>query len=118
MDRRAGRRSAGGRPIKWRELRVDDELLRWFDAEGLLRFAAYGDPDGTVVEVTRGPLVALGPHDADYRLAPHPQRMAYRVRLLRERTLEDYPGFTLTCFRHALPAGRGPRRTLVRGHPE
>jgi hypothetical protein len=84
---------------------VDDELLRWFDAEGLLRFAAYGDPDGTVVEVTRGPLVALGPHDADYRLAPHPQRMTYRVRPLREMTFEDYQAFMLSWFEHAVRAG-------------
>jgi hypothetical protein len=84
---------------------VDDDLLRWFDAEGLVRYAAYGEPGGGVTEVVRGPLVALGPHDADYRLAPHPDRMSYPIKRLRDMTLDDYQAFMMTWFEHAIHAG-------------
>jgi hypothetical protein len=84
---------------------VDDDLLRWFEAEGLVRYAAYGEPDGSVGEVVRGPLVALGPHDADYCLAPHPDRMGYPIKPLRAMTFDDYQAFMMTWFEHAIHAG-------------
>jgi hypothetical protein len=84
---------------------VDDDLMRWFEAEGLVRYAAYGEPDGTVSESARGPLVALGPHDADFRLAPHPDRLGYRVKPLAAMTLDDYQAFMLSWFEHAIRAG-------------
>jgi hypothetical protein len=84
---------------------MDDELLRWFDAEGLVRYMATGEPDGSVTEVARGPLVALGPHDEDYRFAPHPKDMAYRLKPLGEMTFEDYQAFMLSWFEHAVRAG-------------
>ncbi len=84
---------------------MDDDLMRWFDAEGLVRYAAYGEPDGGVAEVVRGPLVALGPHDADYSLAPHPDHTGYPIKRLRDMTLDDYQAFMMTWFEHAIRAG-------------
>ena len=87
------------------EVSVDDDLMRWFEREGLVRYAAYGEPGGTVVEVARGPLVALGPHDADYRQAPHPDQQGYRVKPLAAMAMEDYQAFILSWFEHAVRAG-------------
>jgi hypothetical protein len=84
---------------------VDEELLRWFEREGLVRYAAYGEPDGTVVEVARGPLVALGPYDDDFYRAPHPERLGYRVKPLREMSFDDFQAFMLSWFEHAVRAG-------------
>ncbi len=84
---------------------MDDELLRWFDAEGLVRYMATAEPDGTVTEVARGPLVALGPRDADYRYAPHPKDMHYRLKSLADMSFEDYQAFMLSWFEHAVLAG-------------
>jgi hypothetical protein len=49
--------------------------------------------------------VALGPHDADYRFAPHPKDMAYRLKTLSAMTFEDYQAFMLSWFEHAVRAG-------------
>ena len=84
---------------------MDDELLRWFDGEGLTRYAAYGEPAGGVVEVVRGPLVALGPHDEDYHLAPHPDHTGYPIKRLCDMTLDDYQAFMMSWFEHAIRAG-------------
>jgi hypothetical protein len=83
---------------------VDDDLLDWFEREGLVRYAAHGDPAGHVVEVTRGPLVALGPYDADFCLAPHPAHTRYRLKALREMGLDDYQAFMLSWLEHAVRA--------------
>jgi hypothetical protein len=82
--------------------RVDDDLLEWFEREGLVRYAAYGEPDGTVIELARGPLVALGPRDEDYRLAPHPDHMRYPIKPLATMSMEDYQAFMLSWFEHAV----------------
>lgn len=79
--------------------------MRWFEDEGLVRYAAYGEPDGSVNELARGPLVALGPRDDDYRLAPHPDRLGYRIKPLAAMTLDDYQAFMLSWFEHAIHAG-------------
>jgi hypothetical protein len=84
---------------------MDEDLLAWFEREGLVRHAAYGEPDGTVVEERRGPLVALGPHDEDYYLAPHPEQHGYRVKPLRDMTFDDFQAFMLSWFEHAIRAG-------------
>ena len=79
--------------------------MRWFEREGLVRYAAYGEPGGAVVEAARGPLVALGPHDGDYRQAPHPDRLGYRIKPLAAMALDDYQAFILSWFEHAIRAG-------------
>jgi hypothetical protein len=84
---------------------VDEDLLRWFDAEGLVRYAAFAEPSGAVGELVRGPLVAMGPRDEDYRLAPHPDRLGYRIKPLREMSFEDYQAFMMSWFEHAIRAG-------------
>ncbi len=84
---------------------MHEDLRDWFDAEGLVRYAAYTDQNGDVVELTRGPLVAIGPHDEDYRLAPHPDTLGYRVKRLRDMTFEDYQAFMMSWFEHAIRAG-------------
>jgi hypothetical protein len=84
---------------------VDDELLSWFEREGLVRYAAFGEPNGGVTEVTRGPLVALGPYDDDYYLAPHPGRMGYRLKPLSAMSFDDFQAFMLSWFEHAVRAG-------------
>jgi hypothetical protein len=83
---------------------VDDDLLDWFEREGLVRYAAQGDPSGPVVETVRGPLVALGPHDADFYRAPHPDHTGYRIRPLREMGIDDYQAFMLSWLEHAVRA--------------
>lgn len=88
-----------------REARVEEDLFGWFDNEGLIRYAAFGDPDGSVTEVARGPLVALGPRDEDYYLAPHPDRLGYTRKRLRDMTFEDYQTFMMAWFEHAVLAG-------------
>lgn len=84
---------------------MDDELLNWFEREGLIRYAVYGEPDGGVTEVTRAPLVALGPYDDDFYQAPSPARMGYRVKPLTEMTFDDFQAFMLSWFEHAIRAG-------------
>ena len=83
---------------------MEDDLLDWFEHEGLVRYAAHGDPAGSVVETVRGPLVALGPHDADFYLAPHPEHMRYHIKPLGEMGLEDYQAFMLSWLEHAVRA--------------
>ena len=84
---------------------MDDILLHWFEREGLVRYAAYGEPDGTVTEVARGPLVALGPHDSDFFFAPHPERLGYRVKRLHDMSFDDFQAFMLSWFEHAIREG-------------
>jgi hypothetical protein len=84
---------------------VETDLLRWFDGEGLVRYAAYGEPDGDAAEVARGPLVALGPRDDDFYLAPDPAPQGYRVKRLAEMTLDDYQAFILSWLERAIRAG-------------
>lgn len=84
---------------------MDDDLLCWFEGEGLVRYSAYGEPDGTVIETARGPLVALGPHDDDYRQAPHPDHLNYHVKPLAAMTMDDYQAFMLSWFEHAIRVG-------------
>ena len=84
---------------------MDDDLLEWFEREGLVRYAAFGEPDGGVVEERRGPLVALGPRDEDFCLAPHPEGLSYRVKPLRDMTFDDFQAFMLSWFEHAIRAG-------------
>jgi hypothetical protein len=84
---------------------VEDDLQRWFEREGLVRYAAFGEPDGSVVEVALGPVVALGPYDDDFYLAPHPEPLGYRVKQLSDMSFDDFQAFMLSWFEHAVRAG-------------
>jgi hypothetical protein len=49
---------------------MQDELFRWFEREGMLRYRIESDETGDVVEEIRPPVLALGPRDEDW-VWPH-----------------------------------------------
>ncbi len=69
---------------------LDGELRTLFEAEGLLRYMALGDESGEVTDAERGPLILLGPSDADVVLPPNPDTLGYPGRKLGEMTLDEY----------------------------
>jgi len=81
------------------------DLAGWFEAEGLMRYAIVGDEAGDVREVARGPMVACGPADDDFALAPHPDSTGYPGKPLREMTLDDYNVFLFRWLEAAVTAG-------------
>lgn len=86
---------------------VGDEadLRAWFDAEGLMRYAISGDVSGEVIEVARGPVVALGPGDDDFVRAPHPASNHWPGKPLAAMILDDYNIFMFRWFEAAVSAG-------------
>lgn len=80
-------------------------LLAWFDAEGLTRYAITGDTAGEVVEVMRGPVVALGPGDDDFVRAPHPAANRWPGKPLAEMDMDAYNVFMFRWFEAAVRAG-------------
>ncbi|GEM_PF-980005 len=80
------------------------DLGKWFAEQGLLRTAIEGDEVGTIHEVTRGPLVALGSGDSDFALAPHPDLVGY-PRPLAGMALDDYNVFIFRWYEAAVAAG-------------
>lgn len=84
---------------------VDDELRAWFEAEGLLRHAVSGDEHGEVIELTRGPLIALGARDDDFVEAPNPDTTGFQGKPLREMHMEEYNQFLFLWFEQAVAAG-------------
>lgn len=84
---------------------LDGDLRALFQAEGLLRWMALGDESGEIIEMERGPLVLLGPSDADFVLPPNPDRLGYPGRKLREMTLDQYNIFLYRWFEAAVRAG-------------
>lgn len=83
---------------------VDAGLREWFDREGMMRYAALGDERGEVVELARGPLVALGPGDGDFVAPPHPAATGYPGKPLAEMTLDDYHHFLFSWLEAAVAA--------------
>jgi len=85
---------------------ADAEALRaWFDAEGLNRYAITGDESGEVIELARGPVVALGPGDEDFVQAPHPRANRWPGKPLSEMTMDDYNVFMFRWLEAAVSAG-------------
>ena len=84
---------------------LDEELRALFAAEGLLRYMALGDETGEVVDAERGPLILLGPGDADAVLPPNPDELGYPGRTLGEMTLDQYNIFLYRWFEAAVDAG-------------
>ncbi len=85
---------------------ADAEALRaWFDAEGLNRYAITGDESGEVIELARGPVVALGPGDEDFVQAPHPRANHWPGKPLSEMTMDDYNVFMFRWLEAAVSAG-------------
>jgi len=83
----------------------DEALRAWFDGEGLIRYSIVGDESGEVDELTRGPLVALGPGDDDFVSAPHPADNHWPGPPLDQMTLDDYNVFMFRWFEAAVEAG-------------
>jgi hypothetical protein len=88
-----------------RDAAMEGELRAWFEREGMLRLAVVGDERGEVVELERGPLVALGPADDDFVEPPHPRATGYRGPPLGEMTLDDYHRFLYRWLEAAVAAG-------------
>jgi hypothetical protein len=84
---------------------LDEALRTLFAAEGLLRYLALGDETGEVVDAERGPLILLGPSDADAVLPPNPDELGYPGRKLRSMTLDQYNIFLYRWFEAAVGAG-------------
>lgn len=83
----------------------EEELLAWFEAEGLIRFAIMGEPDGSVSEQSRGPVVAMGPGDDDFVAAPHPAENGWSGKPLAAMSMDDYNIFMYRWFEAAVSAG-------------
>ena len=85
---------------------LDDELRAWFEGEGLLRYAITGGEAGEVEEVSRGPVVALGPRDEDFVEAPNPDDTGFRGKRLRAMDMEDFNRFMFRWLERAVEDGQ------------
>jgi hypothetical protein len=84
---------------------MDKRLRNLFEAEGLLRTRLLAEPDGSVIEEERAPLVLLGPNDDDAYLAPSPTMASYPGKSLAQMTLDDYHVFLYRWFEAAARSG-------------
>jgi len=84
---------------------VDVALRSWFEAQGLMRYAASADESGNVSECAISPLIALGPSDTDFVLAPNPDALGYAGIPLADMALEDYNRFIYLWLERAVDAG-------------
>lgn len=101
-DDHAAKPSGAGEPTP---PALTPDLRAWFEAEGLMRSTVVGDEAGVVSEVVCGPLIACGPADDDFVLAPHPDPLGYPGKPLREMTLDDYNVFLYRWLEAAVLAG-------------
>lgn len=85
-----------------------DELRAWFEREGLTRsLVEYHEGEG-VSERVCDPVIALGPGDDDFVVAPHPATCGWPGMPLGAMSLDDYNVFMYRWFEEAV------RRGLVR----
>lgn len=84
---------------------MNDEQRQWFETEGLMRYSVSGDESGEVVEICRGPVVALGPTDSDFVLAPLPDTVSYPGKPLAQMSMDDYNDFMYRWFEEAVRHG-------------
>ncbi|HEU5439572.1 MAG TPA: hypothetical protein VFU88_09805 [Ktedonobacterales bacterium] len=87
------------------EVKVDADAWEWFEREGLLRYAVTADETGEVIEDVRPPLVALGPRDGDFSIAPSPDRLGWPGKPLAEMSMDDYNVFLYRWLEAAVAAG-------------
>lgn len=81
------------------------DLLAWFGAQGVCRYALEGDEHGDIIEIVAPPVLLLGPGDGDARACPHPDRLGYPVKPLAAMTLDDFHVFLVRWFTRAVEAG-------------
>jgi hypothetical protein len=98
-------RETGHVPSRESDAGPDQDLRALFAAEGLLRCMALGDESGEVIEAECGPLVLLGPSDADAVLPPNPDRLGYPGERMAHMTLDQYNVFLYRYFEAAVRAG-------------
>lgn len=79
-------------------------LQAWFEGEGLTRYSVMGEVTGEVIELSRGPLVALGPGDDDFVRAPHPADNRWPGKPLDQMTMDDYNVFMYRWFEAGVQA--------------
>ncbi len=87
------------------DAQVDDDLLRWFDTQHLLRALVLADDPEQITEIVRAPLVLLSARPEDVRSAPNPDTLGYPEKRLSEMTLDDYHVFMLRWATRAVDAG-------------
>jgi hypothetical protein len=88
-----------------RESVVQDELVRWFEREGMLRYRIESGETGEVVEEIRAPMIALGPHDEDWVWPSNPDCLHYPWKHLVEMTLDDFNDYIYRWFEVAVGHG-------------
>jgi hypothetical protein len=84
---------------------VQDELLRWFEREGMLRYRIESDEAGEVVEEVRAPMIALGPRDEDWVWPPNPDGLHYPWKHLEDMTLDDFNDYIYRWLEEAVSHG-------------
>lgn len=87
------------------EAHVDADAWAWFEREGLLRYAVTADESGEAVEDVRPPLVALGPRDDEFAIAPTPDRLGWPGKPLADMSMDDYNVFLYRWLEAAVAAG-------------
>jgi len=85
--------------------RDDEGAWYWFEREGLLRYAVTADESGEVIEDVRPPLVALGPRDDEFAVAPNPDRLGWPGKPLAEMSMDDYNVFVYRWLEAAVASG-------------
>lgn len=80
-------------------------LQAWFEGEGLTRYSVMGDESGEIIELARGPVVALGPGDDDFVRAPHPADNRWPGVPLERMSMDDYNVFMFRWFEAAVSVG-------------
>jgi|SRR5579859_2631808 len=87
------------------DAQVDDDLLRWFDTQHLLRTLVLADDAEQITEVVRAPLLLLSARPEDARNAPNPDALGYPEKRLSEMTLDNFHVFILRWATRAVDAG-------------
>lgn len=84
---------------------VSADLDALFEREGLMRHLAVGDVDGAVEVRACGPVVMLGPGDADAVAAPDPVRTGFPGKPASAMSLEEYNAFLFVWLERAVERG-------------
>ena len=85
---------------------MDDELLAWFEREGMLRYRIESDERGEIAEETCPPAIALGPGDDDWVWVPHPAAQGYPIGSLDQMALDDFNTYMYRWLEQAVQHGR------------
>jgi hypothetical protein len=84
---------------------VDEDLLRWFEQQHLLRTLVVAEDEEHITEVMRAPMLLLSAREDDVRAAPNPDTLGYPEKRLSDMTLNDFHMFILRWATRAVDAG-------------